>query len=102
MPESAVRFLKLAEGTLIEARVFDFNEMLNDNRTYRPEAPSRRGRPRTGNDSEEGFDRILKKVARSNPREAADRRAVEEAKAARARKIANAPPKNGRRKQVAK
>ena len=49
MPESAVRFLKLAEGTLIEARVFDFNEMLNDNRTYRPEAPSRRGRPRTGN-----------------------------------------------------
>jgi hypothetical protein len=47
-------------------------------------------------DSEEGFDRILKKVARSNPREAADRRAVEEAKAARARKIANAPPKNGR------
>jgi hypothetical protein len=44
-------------------------------------------------ESEESFDRILKKVARSNPREAADRRAVEEAKAARARKIANAPPK---------
>jgi hypothetical protein len=33
IPESAIRFLELADGTLIEARVYDFNEMLNANRT---------------------------------------------------------------------
>ena len=33
IPESAIRFLELADGTLIEARVFDFNELLNANRT---------------------------------------------------------------------
>ena len=33
IPHSAIRFLKLADGTLIEARVFDFNELLDANRT---------------------------------------------------------------------
>jgi hypothetical protein len=33
IPDSAMRFLKLADGTLIEARVFDFNELLDANRT---------------------------------------------------------------------
>jgi hypothetical protein len=33
IPESVIRFLKLADGTLIEARVFDFNELLDANRT---------------------------------------------------------------------
>jgi hypothetical protein len=33
IPNSAIRFLKLADGTLIEARVFDFNELLDANRT---------------------------------------------------------------------
>ena len=33
IPEDAIRFLGLADGTLIEARVFDFNKLLNSNRT---------------------------------------------------------------------
>jgi hypothetical protein len=36
IPESAIKFLQLADGTLIEARVFDFNELLNANRTGTP------------------------------------------------------------------
>ena len=39
IPESAIRFLVLADGTLIEARVFDFNELLM------PTGPKGRKRP---------------------------------------------------------
>ncbi|WP_394888472.1 hypothetical protein ACG873_24955 [Mesorhizobium sp. AaZ16] len=51
--------------------------------------------------SEEAFDRALKKIARPNSREAADRRAVDEAKTARAKKIAKAPPKDDKPKKAA-
>lgn len=33
IPESAMHFLELTDGTLIEARVFDFSELQNANRT---------------------------------------------------------------------
>ena len=33
IPEAAIQFLELADVTLIEARVFDFNELLNTDRT---------------------------------------------------------------------
>ena len=39
IPESAIRFLELADGTLIEARVFDFNQLLN------PTGPKGQKRP---------------------------------------------------------
>jgi hypothetical protein len=43
-------------------------------------------------DQSEAFDRGLKKVARSDPRKAAARRAVEEAKAARAERMPSDKP----------